>query len=135
MTNYTRDIGNIRLAQGEWKSDLGNIFAEAAKLMSHIVGGQLVHFKYDELYLFVDEACEHFRVGIPMIGNLRDSKLHSHDLSAGKISGFEIALEELQTLKLIKNLYEKYELSSDYFLRISANQGEYQVFFEKYLIQ
>ena len=135
MNNSTHDIGNSRLVVSDWQTETGVIFAQGARLMSEIVSGQLIHFKTDELFIIVDESCERFRVGIPMIGSLNDKQLETIDLMASQIESVEVPMTLLTQHKLIKNLYDDLGLSKEYFMRISSNQGDYQLFYEKYLIQ
>ncbi|WP_419168421.1 hypothetical protein [Halobacteriovorax sp.] len=132
-----RKIGNIRLVHGATHKELGSIFSEAAHLMSEIVHGNLIHFKYDELYLLVsrdEEQDLEYIVGIPIIGNIQNKNLITKDLNSGDIESVEIGLEKLREYKKISELFNDLGIDEDYFLRISSHEGDYQVFYEKYLL-
>ncbi|MGI4992656.1 hypothetical protein ACRXCV_08510 [Halobacteriovorax sp. GFR7] len=130
-----RQIGNIRLAVGPWEEDFSKLFANAARLMSEIVHGQLIHFKSDELFVFADDTLENYRVGVPMIGNLQNKHLESFDLHAGELESCEFGVEKLKDYTRIKNIYTDLCLSEEYFIRITSHGGQYLSFYEKYLIQ
>lgn len=135
MTKSIREVGNIRLALSEWQSEVSAIFSQSARLMTEIVHAQLIHFKNDEIILFVSDDCEKYRVGIPMIGNLSLGNVETFDLQASSVESCEFELAKLHEHKLIKNLYDDLGISNEYFIRICSNHGKYQLFYEKYLIQ
>ncbi|MFG1498685.1 hypothetical protein ABMA70_00660 [Halobacteriovorax sp. XZX-3] len=130
-----RKVGNIRLAIGPWEEDFTKLFSSAAKLMALIVHGQLIHFKSDEIFVFADKELKNFRVGVPMIGNLKDKYLESFDLHSGEVESTEFGIEKLKEFERIKNLYTDLCLSEEYFIRITSHGGQYLSFYEKYLIQ
>lgn len=132
-----RKMGNIRLVHGESFKELSKIFSEAAHLMSEIVHGNLIHFKYDELFLLPHRDGNElsYIVGIPIIGNIQNRNLQTRDLISGDIESVEFGLEKLRENKNISELFAYLGVSEDYFLRIALNDGDYQVFYEKYLIQ